>query len=97
MDKAVLAINKIYPVLFADEFQLLESNYLESAVFDERLYKMRKQILNAALRHDSTRGKPATRQALEDLTTFKPFNIRETNWEVWDVRESKNEQYVNLH
>ena len=31
------------------------------------------------------------------MTTFKPFNVRETKWEVWDVKEAKYEQYINLH
>ena len=31
------------------------------------------------------------------MTTFKPFNVRETKWDVWDIKESKYEQYHSLH
>ena len=34
---------------------------------------------------------------IEELTTYKPFNIRETMWEVWDIKEAKNEHYLNHH
>ena len=46
---------------------------------------------------DGTRGKTAPKKPLEDMTTFRPFNVRETKWDVWDVKESKYEQYLNLH
>lgn len=38
MAKAKDIIHRIYPVLFADEFQLHESNYMESACYDETLH-----------------------------------------------------------
>ena len=35
MSKAKEIIHKIYPVLFADGFQLNESNFMESSCFDQ--------------------------------------------------------------
>ena len=31
------------------------------------------------------------------MTTFKPFNVRETQWEVWDLQQAKYEAYVNMY
>lgn len=60
---------------------------------------MRKRLLLSALRHGAPAkgGRAAIKEPIEDLTTFKPFNVRETNWEVWDVKEAKNDQIMNLH
>ena len=96
--KAKELIHKIYPVLFADEFQLHESNYMESACYDASLYQMRRELLLSAMREGSqSRGKQGYRKPIEEMTTFKPFNVRETKWDVWDIKESKYEQYLNLH
>ena len=99
MSKAVDTIRKIYPVLFADEFMLNESNYMNSACFDMNLMTMRNKLLNSALKHGvpAKGGKPAPKEPIEDLTTFRPFNVRETNWEVWDIKESKNEQILLMN
>ena len=96
MAKAKEIIHKIYPVLFADEFQLNESNYMESSCFDESRHALRRDLLLSAMR-EGVRGRPAAKRPLEEMTTFKPFNVRETKWDVWDVKESKYEQYLNLH
>jgi hypothetical protein len=99
MLKAKEMIHKIYPVLFADEFQLNESNYMASACFDQNRYQLRLDLLLSALRFGGPArgGKPAPKKPIEDMSTFKPFNVRETNWEVWDVKDGKYEQYLNLH
>ena len=94
--KAKEIIHKIYPVLFADEFQLGESNYMESACFDEQLHQLRRDLLLSALR-EGARGKQGFKRPIEEMTTFKPFNVRETKWDVWDIKESKYEQYLSLH
>lgn len=96
MLRAKEIIHKIYPVLFADEFQLNESNFMESSCFDANRKTMRTELLMSALR-EGVKGKPQPRRTLEDMTTFRPFNVRETKWDVWDVKESKYEQYLNLH
>jgi len=58
MAKAKEIIHRIYPVLFADEFQLQESNYMESACYDETLYQLRKDLLFSAMREGiQTKGK----------------------------------------
>lgn len=105
INKAKEIIHKIYPVLFADEFQLGESNHMESAIFsfDEanpnNRYSVRKSLLLSALREGvQPKGKQAVaKKPIEEMTTFKPFNVRETRWDVWDVKEAKAEQFLNLH
>ena len=53
----------------------------------------------SALRYGTKSGNKSggPLKPLEELTTFKPFNVRETRWEVWDVMESRYESYLNLH
>ena len=43
-------IHKIYPVLFADEFKLYDSNHMESLCFDDARYQLRKDMLQSAMR-----------------------------------------------
>ena len=80
-------IHRIYPVLFADEFKLYDSNHMDSVCFDEARCQLRKDMLQSAMRQGSTSkaAKPQRRKPLEEMTTFKPFNVRETQWEVWDL------------
>ena len=54
--KAKEIIHKIYPVLFADEFQLHESNYMESACFDEQLHQLRRDSVPALERSRAGSG-----------------------------------------
>ena len=44
-------------------------------------------MLQSAMRQGSTSkaAKAQRRKPLEEMTTFKPFNVRETQWEVWDL------------
>lgn len=92
-------VHKIYPVLFADEFDMSQANYMSSACYEPVRMQLRNDMLNSALRFGKPAkgGQPAPKLPIEDMTTFKPFNVRETQWEVWDVKESKYEQYLNLH
>ena len=69
---------------------------MESSCFDQNRHALRRDLLLSAMR-EGVRGRPAAQKPLEDMTTFKPFNVRETKWDVWDVKESKYEQYLNLH
>ena len=73
-------IHKIYPVLFADEFKISQSNVLDSACFDANCHALRIEMLNSALRfgQPAKGGRPAPKRSIEDMTTFKPFNVRET-------------------
>lgn len=72
---------------------------MNSACFDQNRYQMRVDLLLSTLRFGGPPkgGKPAPKKPIEELTTFKPFNVRETMWEVWDIKEGKYEQYLNLH
>ena len=92
-------IHKIYPVLFADEFKLYDSNHMESLCYDEARYQLRKDMLQSAMRLGGTskQARAMKKKPLEEMTTFKPFNVRETCWEVWDLKQAKAEAYVNMH
>ena len=55
-------------------------------------------MLMAAMRHDKvgTRGnKSVPKKTLAELSTFRPFNVRETIWEVWNISAFTDERYVN--
>ena len=73
-------IHKIYPVLFADEFKLYDSNHMDSACYEDARYNLRKDMLMSALRLGGTSkgARNVSKKPLEDMTTFKPFNVRET-------------------
>ena len=55
-------------------------------------------MLMAAMRHEKVgqRGsKSVPKKNLAELTTFRPFNVRETNWDVWNISGVTFERYVN--
>lgn len=52
-DHAVEYIGKMYPVLYADEFQWSEVNRTDSACADKDLEAKRKELIQAALRFDT--------------------------------------------
>lgn len=86
-------------MLFADEFQMYESNHMESCCYNDARYNLRKDMLMSALRAGATskQARAMKRKPLEEMTTFKPFNVRETQWEVWELKEAKYEAYVNMY
>lgn len=75
---------RIYPIIFADGFGYTASNRTETAVANQTKYELRKKLVLHALKfnNDKARGAKIT-QPPEQLTTFKPFNIREIEYEVW--------------
>ena len=90
-------ICQVYPVLYAEELKFTEQNYLDSACYNQLLYDTRKRILNAALRpqdYSKRTKKNQDQMTLEDMTRFRPFDLRELIGEVWDVKETNYENYV---
>jgi hypothetical protein len=51
VDKTREFITKIYPVLFSDGFNLTATNQMESSMGDETKYKLRKNLIQSALRY----------------------------------------------
>ena len=87
-------IQKLYPVLYADEFKFKESQTTYSAVGDQYLMRKREELLRSALRFGNTQAKQKADKPIEMLTTFKPFTVRELEFEVWDTSKAKNDRYV---
>jgi len=88
-DKAVEYIGKLYPVLYADEFGWNEVNRTDASyesikADDGGLKQKRKELINSALSNENAakRTKP-----LEQIAHFKPFNIRELDWEIFDASD----------
>lgn len=57
-------------------------------------------MLMAAMRHDKVQArgsKSMPKKTLAELSTFRPFNVLETNWEVWNISGMTFERYVNSH
>lgn len=74
---------RIYPVIFSDGFGYSSSRRTETAVGDKSKYELRRSLLLAALRFNSAKAKVKVERPPEQLTTFKPFNIREIEYEIW--------------
>lgn len=47
--------------------------------------RKREDLIKSALRFGSSNPKTRFDQPLEALTTFKPFTVRELEFEVWDT------------
>ena len=80
MKKMEQVVNRIYPVLYSDEFEYRESEATHSMCGRASKLLQRKNLLTSAIRHQT--GK--TKQSLESLTTFRPFNVREIEYDVWE-------------
>ena len=61
-----------------------------SACGDEAVYKQRKLLITSALKYNPAK-KIATLSPIEDLTSFRPFNVREIQFEVWDTSGAVND------
>ena len=94
MTMAEAYLSKLYPVLFSYDFDL-GPNTTDSAIGNKHQYQLRKELIEAALRYDpAKKGAKAVKQPLEELTQFKPFNVREIQFEVWDTRAAMQEHIV---
>ena len=83
-------LRKIYPVLYADEFGLNLHKMTESTVADQYTMRKREELINSALRHGNPAIKVVT-QPIEQLSSFRPFTIRENDFDVWYSQTAKND------
>lgn len=83
MKKMEDIVTRIYPVLFSEGFAYHSSNPTESVCGDPVKLALRKQLVTHALRFNSASAKQKVSQPPDALTTFKPFNVREIEFEVW--------------
>ena len=83
-DRAEDYIQKLYPVLFSVDFDL-KANETISVIGEPGKVETRQGLVLSALRYGSKKGggtKP--KRPIQDLTTFKPFNVREIEFSFWD-------------
>lgn len=94
-DEAKEMIWRVYPILFADgenDFHL--SHPTDSAVGNPLKYENRLALINSALKYDSKTAKSTKLKPIEEQTSFKPFNVREINFEVIDTAQASQEQHM---
>jgi hypothetical protein len=96
MTMAETYLSKLYPVLFSYDFDIGHgTSTTDSAIGNKTQYTLRKELIESALRYDpAKKGAKAVKQPLEELTQFKPFNVREIQFEVWDTRAAMQEHIV---
>jgi hypothetical protein len=69
----------LYPVIFSEEFQYDVSQRWMSKVHNKTEYEKRRSLLDAAFK------KVQTGAHLKTLTSFRPFNIREIEYDIWEL------------
>lgn len=83
-------ISRVYPLLFSDVFGYSAANATESLCGDKLKVEERRKLAMHALRYNNASAKQKVNEPMETLTSFKPFNIREIEFDVWN----SSEQYV---
>jgi hypothetical protein len=78
-------LRKLYPVMYSQEFQFRESAPTASATGDQYLFRKREDLVRSALRFGNPTAKVKVERPLEALTAFKPFTVRELEYDVWDL------------
>lgn len=89
-------LRKIYPVLYAEEFGLNHQNVTASAIGDQYMMRKREELLNSALKHGNSAIKTTT-LPLEQLCSFRPFSIRENDFDVWYSQKAKSDQFLQQY
>lgn len=65
---------------------------LESAIGDADRLQLRQKVIQSALRYGAiVPPKVKVIEAPSELTTFKPFSVRELEYEVWDTSRAEQE------
>ena len=102
MEKTVSFCQKMYPILFSEEFMSIEhtgttksgAGYKNSN--QEPLDEFRRNLVYSALTQGEKK-KAANRKTEppNEMTTYKPFSIRELEYDVWDCTRSKRDKFIN--
>ena len=86
----------MYPVLYSEEFKGLEHSTTTTCVNNTVLYEKRKKLIQSALRYKAIHNtKVKVNEAPSEMTTFKPFNVRELEYSVWDTSRAKNDAFIS--
>ena len=102
MEKTVSFCQKLYPILFSEEFMSIEhtgttksgAGYKNSN--QDPLDEIRRTLVSSALlQGEKKKGNNKENKAPNELTTYKPFSIRELEFDVWDCTRSKRDKFIN--
>jgi len=93
VEKAESYISRMYMIKYADRFKLEEGKEYESACTDVELMKNREEMILYALKADMPKVSYKPTKKLESMTTFKPFNIRELELDIFDEHANRINQY----
>lgn len=92
MTRSKEIVCRLYPIFFSEEFKDLVASPTSSSAGDIGLVEKRKKLLQSALRFGAIHQvKTKVSEAPYDLTVFKPFNVRELEYDVWDTSRSKSD------
>lgn len=61
---------------------------------DKDKFETRKKMLVSALRSGMTQFKKDNLKPIESMATFKPFNLREVEFEVWDTMDTRRDNIL---
>ena len=56
--------------------------------------RKREELLRSALRFGNPSAKVKVDKPIEAMTSFKPFTVRELDFEVWDSSQAKNDRFL---
>ena len=93
-------ICRLYPVLYSEEFKGMEhSGTTRSANMGDRregnLLAKRQALVQSALRHGQVHSTAKkVEKAPSELTTFKPFSVRELDYDVWDTTRARQDKFL---
>lgn len=94
--KTAETISRLYPILFSDTFTGLDTAPTASMCGNTDLLDKRRKLIQSALRHGAIHQvKQKVKEAPHELTTFKPFNVRELEYDVWDCSRSKQDRFMS--
>ena len=83
-------VSRLYPVLYSEAFKGLEHASTLSSVADPALLEKRRRLIQSALRFGAIHAvKTKVTEAPFELTSYRPFAIRELEFDVWDSSRSK--------
>lgn len=98
MDKTCDYIARLYPILYSDEFKdinMIDST--KSAAGSKKLLERRQKLIRSSLRYKQTGAKQQETKPISEMSTYRPFNIRELNFSVWDTTGSKKDNFLRNH
>ena len=91
-------VNRIYSVIFADQFKYDELDPTKVPVGDIKLLEARNNLINSVIRYDkNAKVNKLNYGPVENLTSFKPFSIDEMKGEKISLVEKLDEMIPVLN